>query len=106
MAARLHVLGFVALLAACSTPESAPSPPKLAGPSRPLTFLTGPSTGAYSPLGHALAEVYNTKVAGIHVTATSTDGPEGAGANAKALEAGQVDLAFSRADIAYQVFRQ
>jgi uncharacterized protein len=74
--------------------------------SRDIKFLTGPSTGAYSPLGAALADLYNAKLPGLHVVAEAANGPQGAGANAPALEAGQADLAFSRADIAFQTFRQ
>src|SRR5262245_10040509 len=83
------VLLVVAFLGACSAPPADAPPAKVAQQSQPLTLMTGPSGGAYSPLGHALADVYNAKVAGVHVTATTIDGPEGAGANAKALEAGQ-----------------
>lgn len=73
---------------------------------RQILLTTGPSTGAYSPLGKALADVYNAKLPDVHVTARNTDGPRGAGENAQLLEDGKADLGFSRADIAYQTFRQ
>jgi TRAP transporter TAXI family solute receptor len=73
---------------------------------RQILLTTGPSTGAYSPLGKALADVYNAKLSGVHVTAKNTDGPRGAGENAQLLEDGKADLGFSRADIAYQLYRQ
>ena len=40
------------------------------------------------------------------MTANAADGPEGAASNAQAVEGGHADLAFSRADLAYQVYRQ
>jgi TRAP transporter TAXI family solute receptor len=70
-----------------------------------LTLLTGPPGGAYSPLGRALADAYNSSIPTLHVSAVSTSGPEGAAANAAALEAGRTDLAFSRSDLAYTTFR-
>ena len=99
LAPLLLVVGF-----GCTAPASAPA----AAPPAPqsLRLLTGPGGGAYSPLGEALAAVYNRKLAGIHVTAESTDGPEGAASNPLALEEGTADLAFSRADLAFQRFSQ
>ncbi len=75
-------------------------------PERSLLLLTGPSTGAYAPLGQALADAYNKRVPRLRVTAQSTDGPRGAGENAQLLENGKADLGFSRADLAFQVFRR
>jgi TRAP transporter TAXI family solute receptor len=72
---------------------------------QPLVLLTGPRGGAYSPLGHALADVYNARIPGVRITAASTEGPEGAAGNPQAVESGKADLAFSRADLAYQMFR-
>jgi TRAP transporter TAXI family solute receptor len=93
------------LAAGCDAPPSTAAQAHSAPP-REVRFLTGPSTGAYSPLGAALAAVYNRQLPGLHVVAEAANGPQGAGANAPALEAGQADLAFSRADIAFQTFRQ
>jgi TRAP transporter TAXI family solute receptor len=95
---------FSALLATlaasgCRGTDAAVAPP------RDLVFLTGPSTGAYLPLGAALADVYNKRLTGVRVTATPSEGPRGAGANAPTLAAGKADLAFSRGDLAYQVYR-
>jgi len=72
---------------------------------RQVTFYTGPPGGAYSPLGKALADVYNKTIPQAHVTVFSNDGPRGAGINAEAIEAGKADLGFSRSDIAYDAFR-
>ena len=74
-------------------------------PARPLILLTGPRGGAYNPLGNALADVYNARIASARFTAQATNGPEGAGANARELEHGNADLAFARRDIAYMAFR-
>jgi TRAP transporter TAXI family solute receptor len=74
-------------------------------PAQRLTFLTGPSTGAYFHLGKALADIYNAKIPEAHVTAQGADGPGGAGANAEAIESGHADVAFSRSDLAYLAFR-
>ena len=93
----------LALSVACGTqsPESTPPPSP-----QSVVLLTGPSTGSYSPLGQALADVYNARLSSVRVVATPTEGPEGAASNAQALEAGKADLAFSRADLAFQVSRQ
>jgi TRAP transporter TAXI family solute receptor len=97
----------VASSIACSTPEATGrAPARSSDSARPLRLLTGPSTGAYLPLGRALADAYNSRLSSVHVTAAMTEGPEGAGANAQALDAGKADLGFSRADIAYQEYRQ
>lgn len=93
------------ICAGCAGSDSATAASADAGP-RNLVLLTGPSGGAYSPLGHALADAYNARISALHVTAQAADGPEGAAANAQAVEGGHADLAFSRADLAYQVYRQ
>jgi TRAP transporter TAXI family solute receptor len=96
------VLSAPLLLASCSDTAPANPPAEV----RTITLLTGPVAGAYSPLGKALAEAYNRALPDLHVVPTASDGPEGASINATAVEAGQAELGFSRADIAYQVFRQ
>lgn len=98
--------GLMALLLVASGCSNPPAQTAATEPSarQPVLLLTGPRGGAYSPLGRALARVYNVKVAGVQVTAESTGGPEGAASNAQAVEAGKADLAFSRADIAFQTF--
>jgi uncharacterized protein len=85
--------------AACGTPTDASTA------ARPVTLLTGPSSGSYYYLGKALADVYNTKIPQAHVTAVGNDGPGGAGVNASAVEAGEADLGFSRSDLAYLAYR-
>lgn len=95
------LLGLTAL--ACGR-TSQPAATASAGDRR-IVILTGPAGGAYSPLGQALADVYNTRIPGLHVVAAAADGPGGAAANARALDEGKADLAFSRADLAFQVFR-
>jgi hypothetical protein len=85
--------------AACETATGA------SVPVRPVTLFTGPSSGAYYYLGKALADVYNTKIPGAHVTAVGNDGPGGAGVNAAAVEDGEADLGFSRSDLAYVAYR-
>jgi uncharacterized protein len=108
----LLMLFLLAFTAACSTPAasdaSVASGDGAAVPAarQPVLLLTGPPGGAYAPLGEALAGIYNAKLPGVHVTATSTDGPEGAAANAKAIEDGKAQLAFSRADLAFRDFQQ
>jgi TRAP transporter TAXI family solute receptor len=91
----LYALGA----AACGTPTDASTA------ARPVTLLTGPSSGAYFYLGKALADVYNTKIPNTRVTAVGNDGPGGAGVNATAVEAGEADLGFSRSDLAYLAYR-
>jgi TRAP transporter TAXI family solute receptor len=72
--------------------------------SQTVTFLTGPSGGAYNPLGRSLADIYNAKIPSARVVVRASDGPEGASANAQAVDAGSADLAFSRSDLAYMVY--
>jgi TRAP transporter TAXI family solute receptor len=88
--------------AACATP---PPEQGTAEATREIALLTGPSTGAYLPLGQALADIYNRDVPGVHVTARMSRTQRGAGENPEALEDGKGDLAFSRADLAFQTFR-
>lgn len=100
---RARLSGVLLVVPACTVAcgasgASATSP-------RPVILLTGPSTGAYFPLGSALAEIYNARIPEAHVIAQGTTGPEGAGANAGAIESGQADLAFARSDLAYAAFR-
>lgn len=101
----LAIVSALLICTGCARSDSAVAAAADAGP-RNLVLLTGPSGGAYSPLGHALADAYNARIAALHVTATAADGPEGAASNAQAVEGAHADLAFSRADIAYQVYRQ
>jgi uncharacterized protein len=70
-----------------------------------VVFQTGPTGGAYYPIGRALADIYNAKIPSAHVLAQSSDGPDGAAGNAQLLETGKADLAFSRSDLAYMVYR-
>jgi len=70
-----------------------------------ITFLTGPNGGAYNPLGRSLGDIYNAKIPSARVVVRASDGPEGASANAQAVDSGTADLAFSRSDIAYVVYR-
>ena len=90
---------------ACSSQATSSGQPA-APTGQPIVLLTGPAGGAYAPLGRALAKAYNARVPGVQVSATSASGPEGAADNAEEVEQGKADLAFSRADIAYQVFQQ
>jgi TRAP transporter TAXI family solute receptor len=98
---RFLLLFLVAALGAagCRSTDAA------VAPRRDLVLLTGPSTGAYVSLGAALAEVYNKRLTDARVTATPSEGPRGAGATAATLAAGKADLALSRSDLAYQVYR-
>src|SRR4051812_49127589 len=83
----LAVATVVTLTAACRQPGAGAS--SAAGSVSPsLVLLTGPSSGAYSPLGHALADAYNKRLGNVRVTAATTEGPEGAGANAQAIVGG------------------
>jgi TRAP transporter TAXI family solute receptor len=97
-------LAVLLLACGCSSGPGRSDSPEEAPWRRPVVLLTGPVSGAYSPLGQALAAIYNIKVPGVRVTAESTDGPEGAALNAIAVETGKADLAFSRADLAFQSF--
>jgi TRAP transporter TAXI family solute receptor len=90
------------LFASCSNTTEAAPPAAI----RSITLLTGPVSGAYSPLGQALAEAYNRALPDLRVVPTASDGPQGASMNATAVEAGEAELGFSRADLAYQVYRQ
>ena len=96
--ASLAVATVLATLGCGSTKASTPE-------GQPVTFLTGPNGGAYYPLGRSLADIYNAKIPSVRVVARASDGPEGASANAQAVDAGAADLAFSRSDLAYVVYR-
>lgn len=101
--ARLLAVAILVVLplafAACGTTSAeAPAP-------QSVTLLTGPRSGAYYPLGNSLAGIYNAKISSAHVEARASDGPEGASANAQAVDSGAAELAFSRSDIAYGVYR-
>ncbi len=98
--ARCLWLATAVLAAGCDAPKAA-----TAITPTELTLMTGPPGGAYSPLGTALAKIYNEKIPVTHFVARDADGPAGAGANADAIEAGQADVAFARSDIAYQAYR-
>jgi TRAP transporter TAXI family solute receptor len=105
------MLLLLAFASGCSAPgstQAAAAAVDAATPAsrQPVVLLTGPSGGAYSPLGEALADIYNAKLSSVHVTATSADGPQGAAANARAIEDGKAQLAFSRADLAFRQFQQ
>ena len=96
----LAVCGLTAEAACHSTDAATPT-----SAAKTIVFLTGPPTGAYNPLGTALADVYARTIPGVHFTAVAADGPTGAASNAAWLELGKADLAFSRSDIAYLAFR-
>jgi uncharacterized protein len=92
--------------AGCSSAPPAASSPGSGSAPREVVLLTGPSTGAYLPLGQALADVYTRELPGVHVTARMTQTQRGAGDNPQALQEGRGELAFSRADLAFQAFRE
>lgn len=97
----------VLVAVACSTASNPPATDTVAATRpREVVLLTGPSTGAYLPLGQALADIYNRDLPGVHVTAQMTQTERGAGENPQALEEGKGALAFARADLAFQAFRQ
>ena len=96
----LGVCGLTAAAACHSTDAATPT-----SAAKTIVFVTGPPTGAYNPLGTALADVYARTIPGVHFTAVAADGPTGAASNAAWLEQGKADLAFSRSDIAYLAFR-
>jgi uncharacterized protein len=79
-------------LAACA-PQ--PGPP----PSRRVRLITGTPGGGFQPLGEALAREY--RAAGFDVQVRESDGSV---SNVLALQAGEADVAFSYADVAYSAF--
>ena len=101
--AGLHFLLVICALAAAAACRSADAVTDT--PAKTIVLVTGPPTGAYNPLGAALADVYTRTIPGVHFTAVAADGPAGAGSNAAWLEQGRADLGFVRSDIAYQAFR-
>ena len=85
---------LVAIVPACR-PAAPTTPP------RPLRIATGPSGGTYLQLGYALANIYERELPGIRAQAETTDGSV---ANMRALEQGDMDLAFTQADVAYETY--
>jgi TRAP transporter TAXI family solute receptor len=67
-----------------------------------LAFATGGTSGTYYPLGGAIANVWNDKIAGINVTIQ----PAGASVeNINRVASGEVDLVLAMNNIADQAFK-
>jgi TRAP transporter TAXI family solute receptor len=84
-------------LALALTTACAPRP--AVAPAISLRIATGPEGGTYLRLGQALARIYHEKL-GLMAVAEPTDGSIG---NLHALEEGRADLAFTQADVAYDM---
>lgn len=71
--------------------------PGQAGKAKELLFATGGTAGTYYPLGGAIAQVWNEKVPGVHVTVQAT----GASVeNIRLLSKGEADLALAVNNVA------
>jgi uncharacterized protein len=66
-----------------------------------LNIATGGTAGTYFPLGGALAEIANSKVAGLNATAVTSGASV---ANVNMLATDEVQMAFIQNDIAYYAF--
>lgn len=87
------VLILIAVLlaaAGCRKPEE-----------RFISIATGGVAGVYYPVGGALAEIFNDKVANVTATAEATGASV---ANVRMLAEGTVELALAQNDIAYYAF--
>ncbi|MGE5542275.1 MAG: TAXI family TRAP transporter solute-binding subunit, partial [Bacillota bacterium] len=97
----LVVAGCGAPAAEPGKPAEAPKPaetPKPAVKETKLLFATGGTSGSYYPLGGAIAQVLNSKVAGLNVTVQAT----GASVeNVRLLGSKNAELALCMNDIAY-----
>jgi TRAP transporter TAXI family solute receptor len=93
---------LIAALAAGSAPAcrsgAAPAPASVQAPVR---FTTGPPGGGFYPFGESLARAYREALPAITV---ETHPSAGAVANVQALQAGDADLGFAFADVAYLAF--
>lgn len=63
-----------------------------------INIATGGTSGAYYPLGGALADILNKNVKGANASAQSTGASV---ANVNLLKEGKVDIAFIQNDISY-----
>jgi TRAP transporter TAXI family solute receptor len=66
-----------------------------------LNIATGGTAGTYFPLGGALAEIINAKVAGLNATAVTSGASV---ANINMLAKDEVQMAFVQNDIAFYAF--
>jgi TRAP transporter TAXI family solute receptor len=69
----------------------------------PLTIATGGTGGVYYPLGDGLAQIYNSKIHGLHATAEATVASV---FNVEAIQRGEADMAFTQGDVAYVAFKR
>lgn len=69
-----------------------------AQPVRLLSLVTGGTAGVYFPLGGAMAEIWNARVAGVRVAAQSSGASV---ANIRTLARGDAHLALIQNDVAY-----
>ena len=91
-------LGFALALVAASACSS-----QSASTERRVTVATGDQTGVYYLLGRALTEIYNRHLPNVASSALTT---AGSGFNLQAVEEGRVEMAFSRADVAYRALQE
>jgi TRAP transporter TAXI family solute receptor len=66
-----------------------------------LNIGTGGTAGTYYPLGGAIAEILNSKLTNVNVTAVSTGGSV---ANINMLKENSIQLAFVQNDVAYYAY--
>jgi TRAP transporter TAXI family solute receptor len=95
---RRSLLALMAIVAwpACTRVPEAPPPTD-------VTIVTGGTAGVYFPLGSALAQIYNSKVAGVRASAQATVASV---FNVEAIEQGKADVAFVQGDVAYFAYRR
>lgn len=67
-----------------------------------LSIFTGGTSGTYYPLGEALSNIINSKVAGVEASAVSS---EGSVANARKIAEKEADLALIQNDIAEYAYK-
>ncbi|MGE3273635.1 MAG: TAXI family TRAP transporter solute-binding subunit [Vicinamibacterales bacterium] len=89
------LLSLAAGAGACSAPPAHEA-------ERSLAIATGGPGGAFYPLGVALAGMYEARLPGLRTTVDSG----GSTRNVRALEAGDAQLAFTQADVAYVAYRR
>lgn len=68
-----------------------------------VIIATGGTAGVYFPLGNALAQIYNSRVAGVRAISQATVASV---FNAEAVERGQAQMAFVQGDVAYFAYRR
>ncbi|EHQ88221.1 TAXI family TRAP transporter solute-binding subunit [Desulfosporosinus youngiae] len=96
----IMVIAITLAMSGCGS-QGAQAPGQDTGKVEKVNIATGTTSGAYYPIGNAMAKIWTDKVPGIKASAQST---EASAANMNFLQQKEVDVAFTMANVAVYAY--